>query len=259
MQIISWNINGIRAATKKGFVDWLHNTKPDILGVQEVRALEAQIDPQVSKPTGFHTHFSSAQRPGYSGVGLYSRLSFDNISTTLDTPIFDIEGRVQIAHIGGLVIANIYFPNGNGKDRDNSRIPYKLDFYKKLFDTLEPYRKAGQALLVMGDFNTAHQEIDLARPKENVNTSGFCPEERAELDRWLRSGYVDTYRQFEKSGGKYTWWSHRAASRERNVGWRIDYVLASESAMKYIKNAFIWHDTLGSDHCPVGVELYKIP
>ena len=257
--IISWNINGIRAATRKGFLEWFHATKPDILGVQEVRAHLSQIDPQAAQPEGWHSHFSSAKRPGYSGVGLYSRIALDHVETSLNTESFDIEGRVQIAHLGSLVIANIYFPNGNGKDRDNSRIPYKLEFYQKLFDVLEPHRKAGKELLVMGDFNTAHQEIDLARPKENAQTSGFCPEERAELDRWLCSGYVDTFRHFEKAPHNYTWWSHRAGSRERNVGWRIDYVLASESAMRYIKSAFIWSSVPGSDHCPVGVELTKIP
>jgi exodeoxyribonuclease-3 len=259
MRIISWNINGIRAATKKGFLSWFHHYKPDILGVQEVRALPHQIDLEVAKPEGFHTHFFSAQKLGYSGVGLYSRWPIQKLNTSLEEPLFDNEGRVQIAHVGELIIANVYFPNGNGKNHDNSRIPYKLDFYKKLFDILEPYRKSGQALLVMGDFNTAHEEIDLARPKENVNTSGFCPEERAELSRWLMNGYVDTFRFFEKSPGNYSWWSQRRGSRERNVGWRIDYVLASESAMRYIKSAFIWRDVMGSDHCPVGVDLIKLP
>lgn len=259
MRIISWNINGIRAATKKGFLDWFHSTKPDILGIQEVRALCTQIDPLALKPSGWHSHFFSAKRPGYSGVGLYSRVPWEKIDTSLEQEIFDVEGRVQIAYLGDLLLANIYFPNGNGKDRDNSRIPYKLDFYKRLFDVLEPHRKAQRPILVMGDFNTAHQEIDLARPKENSKVSGFCPEERAELDRWLTSGYVDTFRHFEKSAHNYTWWSHRAGSRERNVGWRIDYVLASESAMPYVKSAFIWPFVAGSDHCPVGVDLERLP
>ncbi|HXW60322.1 MAG TPA: exodeoxyribonuclease III, partial [Myxococcota bacterium] len=156
---------------------------------------------------------------------------------------------------GPLVVANIYFPNGNGKDHDNSRIPFKLDFYRRLFEVLEPLRRAQRPMLVMGDFNTAHQEIDLARPKENVNTSGFCLVERQELDRWLNSGYVDTFRHFDKAPEKYSWWSHRAASRARNVGWRIDYVLATHAAMPFLKNAFIWADVHGSDHCPVGVDL----
>lgn len=255
MRIVSWNINGIRSVTKKGFLPWFYETKPDILGIQEVRAMQEQIEPEAARPDGWHSHFSSALRPGYSGVGLYSRLAFDKLETSLDEAPFDIEGRVQIAHVGNLLLANVYFPNGNGKERDNSRIPFKLEFYKKLFEALEPHRASGKALLVMGDFNTAHQEIDLARPKQNAKISGFRPEEREELDRWLRSGYVDTFRHFEKSPGHYTWWSHRAGSRERNIGWRIDYVLASHSAMPYLKSAFIWPQVSLSDHCPVGVDM----
>lgn len=255
MHVISWNINGIRAATKKGFLTWLKSTPSYVLGVQEVRASETQIEEDVARPEGWHTHFSSAKRPGYSGVGLYSKWAFSDMQTSIGVDQFDVEGRVQIAHFGPLVVANVYFPNGNGKDRDNSRIPFKLEFYRTLFEILEPFRAAQRPMLVMGDFNTAHQEIDLARPKENVGTSGFCPEEREELDRWLCSGYVDTFRHFNKMPAQYSWWSHRAASRERNVGWRIDYVLASEAAMPFVKNAFIWSDVHGSDHCPVGIEI----
>lgn len=257
MRIVSWNVNGIRSATKKGFLPWLNASEADIVGVQEVRATESQIDASVAKPLDFHTHFSSAKRPGYSGVGLFSRVAFSDLETSLGVEEFDAEGRVQVAHFGPLVVANIYFPNGNGKDHDNSRIPFKLDFYRRLFDVLEPLRRAGRPIFVIGDFNTAHQEIDLARPKENVNTSGFCAVERQELDRWLSSGYVDSFRHFNKEPARYSWWSNRAASRERNVGWRIDYVLASSSAMGFVKNAFIWSHIQGSDHCPVGVDIDK--
>lgn len=255
MRVISWNVNGIRAATRKGFLPWLESADADIVGVQEVRAEEHQIESQVAKPKSYNTHFKSAKRAGYSGVGIFTKYSFDDVKTSIGEEAFDQEGRVQIAEFGPLVVANIYFPNGNGKDHDNSRIPFKLDFYRCLFEVLEPYKKANRPLLVIGDFNTAHQEIDLARPKENVNTSGFCLVEREELDRWLQSGYVDTFRHFEKSPANYTWWSHRMNSRARNVGWRIDYVLASKAAMPFVKSAFIWPHITGSDHCPVGVEL----
>jgi exodeoxyribonuclease-3 len=153
------------------------------------------------------------------------------------------------------VIANVYFPNGNGKDRDNSRVPYKLDFYQAVFDRVQELRRSGRRVLVLGDFNTAHKEIDLARPRANRETSGFLPEECAELDRWVDAGWIDTFRAFEPGPDRYTWWSQRLGARARNVGWRIDYVLASPAAMKFVCNAFIQPEVMGSDHCPLGVDV----
>ncbi len=149
----------------------------------------------------------------------------------------------------------MYFPNGNGKERDNSRIPYKLDFYRAVFDRVERARRKGDRVLVLGDFNTAHREIDLARPKENVETSGFTPVEREELDRWITAGWIDTFRRFEPGPGHYSWWSQRFGVRARNVGWRLDYVLASGNAEPYLRGAFLHPHVTGSDHCPVGVDL----
>ena len=255
MLIYSWNVNGIRSATSKGFLNWLQKSNADIVGLQEVRALPEQIAPEVRNPKGYFTHFFPAQKPGYSGVGLYSRIEPDHIDTSFGNPDFDNEGRVQIAQFGKLYIAHIYFPNGQGKNNDNSRIPYKIVFYEKLFEKLGKLNKAGEQVLVMGDFNTAHTELDIARPKENQDTSGFTPKERQEFDRIISLGWTDTFREFEKKGGFYSWWSVRAGARARNVGWRIDYVLASKAAKSLVKNAFIHMDTLGSDHCPVGVEL----
>lgn len=255
MRIYSWNVNGLRSAATKGFLSWLSQSQAHIVGLQEVRARVEQLGADVRSPSGWHTHFSPADRPGYSGVGLYSRASPDRVETSLGDTRFDIEGRMQIAHFGKLKVANVYFPNGSGKDRDNSRISYKLAFYQRLFELLEPWKARGEPVLVLGDFNTAHQEIDLARPKENQETSGFCPIERAELSRWLNAGWIDTFREFHKDSGHYSWWSNRGGARERNVGWRIDYVMASPTAMKYVKGAFIHPHILGSDHCPVGVDL----
>ena len=256
MRIYSWNVNGIRACARKGFIQWLQGSEGDIVAVQEVRALEEQMDDDVRTPDGWHTHFSAAERKGYSGVGLYSKPEIDHVQTSLGEDRFDLEGRVQIATFGGLTLVNGYFPNGSGKNRDNSRIPYKLDFYRAVFDALEPAKAAGAKILVLGDFNTAHREIDLARPKSNTKTSGFCPEERAELDRWLDAGWVDTFRdRAPQQEGAYTWWSQRFGVRERNVGWRIDYVLASPGAMPFIEDAFIHPDVKGSDHCPIGVDV----
>lgn len=256
MKIVSWNVNGLRSVLGKGFSTWLANERADIVGIQEVRAQEAQLGPCLESIGGAWLRaFSAAERPGYSGVGLLSRLPADRISTSLKDAAFDAEGRVQIARYGRLTLANVYFPNGSGPNRDNSRIPFKLAFYRRLFDVLEARRRRGEPILVMGDFNTAHREIDLARPKENVKTSGFTPEEREELDRWIRAGYVDTFRAFEPGPGHYSWWSQRFGVRAKNVGWRIDYVLASEGAAKHLKGAFLSPHVTGSDHCPVGVEV----
>ena len=253
--IRSWNVNGLRAADNKGFKRWLGRCGADIVALQEVRALEEQLPLRLRRPRGWNAHFSPAQRKGYSGVGLYSRLAPDHVRRTLGESDLDAEGRLQIARFGALHLVNGYFPNGNGKDRDNSRVPYKLRFYRRLFRALRPHLRAGEPILVMGDFNTAHREIDLARPRQNRETSGFLPEERAELDRWLKAGYVDTFRHFEQGPGHYTWWSQRAGVREKNIGWRIDYVLASPGAMPFLQKASIHAGVRGSDHCPIGVEL----
>ena len=256
MKIISWNVNGLRACVRKGFSQWLTETDADVVGLQEVRARVDQLPDEIVHPEGWHTLFTPAVRPGYSGVGLYSRHPIEEITTSLGVEEFDVEGRVQIARIGGVRIANIYFPNGSGKNRDNSRIPFKLNFYQTLFDTLEPWRKSGEPVVVIGDFNTAHRPIDLARPKSNHKTSGFCPEEREELDRWLNHGWVDSFRlHHPDKEDMYTWWSNRPGVRERNVGWRIDYGLVSENTREACTNAWIETDTLGSDHCPLGLEL----
>ncbi|WP_342381830.1 exodeoxyribonuclease III [Myxococcus stipitatus] len=255
MRVVSWNVNGLRSAHGKGFLPWLASAKAQVVGVQEVRARADQLPDEVRTPSRWKTHFNPAERPGYSGVGLFSRQEPDEMETRLGVPAMDSEGRLQLARFGKLTVANVYFPNGNGKDRDLSRIPFKLDFYRRLFSALEKPLRDGGRVLVMGDFNTAHQDIDLARPRENRETSGFRPEEREELDRWLRAGWVDTFRHFQKDGGHYSWWSQRFGVREKNIGWRIDYVLASPGAMAYVKRAAIHPDVSGSDHCPVSVDL----
>lgn len=255
MRIASWNVNGLRACANKGFCDWLESSGADIVGLQEVRARPEQLPPEVVARPGWHVAIHAAERPGYSGVGLFCRRPPDALSASLGQKKFDIEGRAQLATFGRLLVVNAYFPNGNGKDRDLSRIPYKLAFYRHLFKLLEPEKAAGRPILVMGDLNTAHEEIDLARPKENRETSGFRPEERREVTRWLKQGWVDTFRHFEKGPGHYSWWSQRQGVRAKGIGWRLDYVLASPGAMPYIKNAAIHADVLGSDHCPVSVEV----
>lgn len=255
MRIISWNVNGIRAAARKGFADWLGLCQADIVCLQETRAKPEQFPDGLCDSGPWHLEVHAAERPGYSGVATFSRTAPDSAERALGETIFDIEGRLLFTRHGELLVVNGYFPNGNGKNRDLSRIPYKLDFYRALFDRLEPERAAGRPILVLGDLNTAHEDIDLARPKQNVKTSGFRPEERAELDRWLRSGWTDTFRHVESAGEHYTWWSQRKGVREKNVGWRIDYVLASPGAMEHLRAADIHPDVMGSDHCPISVEL----
>lgn len=253
LRVLSWNVNGLRACARKGFADWLRRARPDVLGLQEVRALPDELEPGLHR--GWHAEWAPAERRGYSGVALWSRRKPDAVESGLGDPRFDVEGRFVLARFGRLVVANGYFPKGSGRLRDDSRVPYKLAFTRAVRARLERLRRTGHRVLVLGDFNTAHREIDLARPRDNLRTSGFLPAERAELDRWERAGWVDCFRAFEPGPGHYTWWSQRLGARARNVGWRIDYVLASPAAMRFVRGAFHQPDVLGSDHCPVGVAL----
>lgn len=254
MKVLSWNVNGLRAAVRKGFAEWLTKAEPDVLALQEVRAHREQVAPDVACPDGYDVVFASAKRPGYSGVALYSKRPFDEVRTSLGEDRFDDEGRLVIGRLGRLWIASVYFPNGNGKNRDNGRIPYKLDFYRKLFDELEALRADGGRVIILGDYNTAHRPIDLARPKQNQKTSGFRPEERAEIDRWIDAGWIDTFRHhYPEAEGCYSWWSLRKGVREKNVGWRIDLAMASVGALPFVRDAFIASEVEGSDHCPIGV------
>jgi exodeoxyribonuclease-3 len=227
VRIVSWNVNGLRACAAKGFLDWLAGSGSEIVGVQEVRALPEQLPEEVRAPRRWHVRFSPAERKGYSGVGLYSRRAPDALETSLDEARFDAEGRLQIARFGRLVVVNGYFPKGSGNERDNSRVPYKLDFYRAVFERVQRLRRGGLRVLVMG----------------------------AELDRWVDAGWVDTFRAFEAGAGHYSWWSQRFGMRAKNVGWRIDYVLAAPAAMKFVRGAFIWPEVTGSDHAPVGIEV----
>lgn len=260
MHIVSWNVNGLRSIARSGFVPWLRKSKASFVGIQEVRAHVDQLEPTLARPRGWHTGFVAAERKGYSGVGYYSKHKPVAHATTLGEP-FDREARFQEVDLGGLTIVNAYFPNGNGTPtpegkRTNNRIPFKLDFYRRLFDHLEARKARGDRLLVMGDFNTAHRPIDLARPKSNKATSGFTDIERDELDRWLRAGWIDTWRHFYPDRPDvYSWWSNRVGVRERNIGWRLDLVLASPGTEAFLRDAFILTDVMGSDHCPVGVRL----
>ncbi len=255
MRIVSWNVNGLRACVKKGFLEFLSTSKADVVCLQEVRAFADQLTPEVREPKGWHVQFSPAQRPGYSGVAIYSRIAPSRVETSLGIEELDVEGRFICARFGRTSVASVYFPKGSGKDRDNSRVPYKMAFYQAVFKRIEQLKKSGP-VFVTGDYNTAHEEIDLARPKTNKKASGFLIEERDELTRWQAAGWVDTFRQrHADEPDHYTWWRQFGGARENNVGWRIDYVYASTSANKKVKDAFIWPDVMASDHCPVGVDV----
>ncbi len=256
LKILSWNVNGLRAAIRKGFMDWLADDPGHIIGVQEIKALTEQLDDEIVEPERWHAYYHSAERKGYSGVAMFSRFKADEVETDLGEARFNEEGRLQLAKFGELTVANVYFPNGSGKNRDLSRIPYKLDFYDALRERLQPLVDEGERILVMGDFNTAREDIDLARPKQNVKTSGFRPEERENLELWFEAGWVDSFRHIHGPvEERYSWWSNRKGIRERNVGWRIDYVLASPGALEFVRDADIHHDIIGSDHCPVSITL----
>jgi len=245
-------VNGIRAVLKKGFVEWFWREQPDILCIQETKAQEEQIPDTIRKAEGYYTYFASAERRGYSGVGFLTRQKPKRIRKGLGIKKFDKEGRVIIADYERFSILNVYFPNGK---ISKERLRYKMAFYDAFLEYVVNLKNKGQRLIVCGDVNTAHTEIDLARPKENAKVSGFLPEERAWIDKFLSHGFIDTFRLFNKAGGNYTWWDLKTRARERNVGWRIDYFYIGSHLRRRLRSAFILSDVMGSDHCPIGIEI----
>lgn len=248
-RIISWNVNGIRAAQKKGFLDWLKKESPDIVCIQETKAMPEQVDDELRDPPGYISIWNSAERKGYSGTLCLVKEQPKNITLGLGKKEFDCEGRTIELEYKDFVLFNNYVPNGG---RDLERIPYKLRFYDALLKKTKKYHKAGKTVLITGDWNTCHKEIDLARPKANVKNTGFRPEEREWIDKFIKADLRDSFReQHGQLEGAYSWWSNRAGARDNNVGWRLDYFLVSEKAKKKAKDNIIHHKTMGSDHCPV--------
>lgn len=253
LRIISWNVNGIRAVYKKGFMDWLRKENPDILCLQETKAEEGQIQKELQEVEGYHWVFCSSQKKkGYSGTAIFSKEKPLESALGFGHDHFDVEGRTVVATFPGFVLCNVYFPNGKSGDE---RLQYKMDFYHHFAEFTKKLRKQGKSVIVCGDVNTAHKEIDLARPKENSEISGFLPQERAWIDSFLASGFIDTLRQYNQKPAQYTWWDMKSGARARNVGWRIDYFFVSENMKPQLKDAFICPDVLGSDHCPIGIDL----
>ena len=253
MRIYSWNVNGIRAIMKKGFLDWMEDEKPDILCVQETKAHPDQLSFELKEVDDYQVHFASAKKAGYSGTATYSRMQTKKVQIGLGEKRFDQEGRTIISYYPNFVLFNIYFPNGKAS---KERLAYKMDYYYFLLDYLKKIKKEQKNIIITGDVNTAHKEIDLARPKANEKISGFLKEEREWIDQLLDSGFIDSYRHFyPKKTDAYTWWSLRTAARKRNVGWRIDYFLISEPLIKNLKAAKIHDQVKGSDHCPISIEV----
>lgn len=252
LKLLSWNVNGIRAAYKKGFLDWLQKEKPDVLCLQETKAQTNQLTEDLIKPNRYKSFFSSAERKGYSGVGTFTKKAPTKTECGIGIKKFDSEGRILIHDYENFVLFNIYFPNGQMSEE---RLKYKLEFYDEFLKFIDKLKEKGREIILCGDVNTAHKEIDLARPKENEDTSGFLPIERKWMDKLTEHGYIDTFRHFVKEGGHYTYWDPITRARERNVGWRIDYFFISSNLLKNLKKAFIMQEVMGSDHCPCGIEI----
>jgi len=252
MKLLSWNVNGIRAADKKGLFDWFIKVSPDVLCLQEIKAMPDQVPPHLRNTPGYHVFWKSAERKGYSGVVTYTKTRPLSVKAGFGIDKFDSEGRILITEYPSFTLFNIYFPNGK---QSQERLDYKLDFYDTFLAYADNLKVKGKNVVVCGDFNTAHKEIDLARPKENEKISGFLPIERAWIDTIIDHGYVDTFRYFNRSSNQYSWWDVKTGARERNVGWRIDYFFVNKEFLSNVKTAFILQDVLGSDHCPVGIEI----
>lgn len=251
MRLISWNVNGVRAAAKKGFLEWVQQNQPDILCLQETKAHVEQLGEELTHPNGYQTYWNSGERKGYSGVATFTLAAPLQQLSFFDFQILDAEGRILLTEYPDFFLFNVYFPNGGS---GAERLQYKLNFYQAFLRVMNDYRQKGKGVIVCGDVNTAHRPVDLARPKENEHVSGFMRIERDWLDQVFTSGYVDTFRHFNPDQvAAYTWWDMKTGARARNVGWRIDYFIVSEDLMSRVKNAFIMPEVLGSDHCPVGI------
>ena len=257
LRLISWNVNGLRAAWSKGAPGTFRRMDADVVALQETKLQAAQLTEEMTHVEGYDAYWSfSTVKKGYSGVGVYSRIPPVRVSEGIGIPRYDDEGRILELDFGDFLFFNVYFPNGQMSEE---RLRYKLDFYRDFFAYLAPLKAAGRHLIVAGDYNTAHNEIDLKNPKANENNSGFLRVERDWIDRIVRDGYVDTFRHLYPDTVKYSWWSYRFRARERNAGWRIDYFFTTESmiASGRVLDAGIDDTVLGSDHCPVTLTVRR--
>lgn len=252
MKVTTWNVNGYRAILRKEALGWVSQVDPDLLCFQETKLQLDQITDAEASINGYDAVWNSAERKGYSGVVTFYKKDPLEIVKGLDTDEFDHEGRVIRFEYEDFYLYNIYFPNGG---QENKRVPFKLAFYERLLEICDQLRKTGKAIIITGDFNTAHNEIDLAHPKANEKNTGFLPEEREWIDKYLAHGFMDVFRELYPEREEYTWWTYRSNARNNNVGWRLDYFLVSEDFMGSVEDVVIHGDILGSDHCPVSLIL----
>jgi exodeoxyribonuclease-3 len=249
MKLVSWNVNGIRAVLGKGFHDFLAHAGADIVCLQETKAKEDQVD---AKFDGYHAYWNSAERPGYSGTAIFSKAKPLDVRFGIGRDAHDGEGRVITAEYPDFHLVNVYVPNSG---RELLRLNYRTESWGPDFLSYLKTLEKTKPIVFCGDLNVAHKEIDLARPKANVKNAGFTPQERSDFDAYIAAGFVDTFREFQKETGHYSWWSYMGTARAKNIGWRIDYFCISPSLRPRLKDAFIWPDVMGSDHCPVGIVL----
>jgi len=255
IRLVSWNVNGMNAVMKKNFKESLAKLDADIVALQETKLQEIKLTPEMEEMEGYTSYWAfSTVKKGYSGVAVYSRVEPKVVRYGIGKPVYDNEGRIIEMDFGDFVLFNVYFPNGQMNDE---RLRYKMDFYTDFFTYAEEYKKIGKAVIVAGDYNTAHHEIDLKNPKANEKRSGFLKIEREALDKILQGGYVDSFRHFHPDAVRYSWWSYRFRARERNAGWRIDYFFVTRNMIEngWIDSAYIDNEIYGSDHCPVGLEV----
>lgn len=252
MKIITYNVNGIRSAMSKGLLDWLQEHTFDMVCLQELKAEAGQIDVQLFDALGYHHYWHPAQKKGYSGVGILTKQEPDHVEFGCGHPDYDAEGRVIRADFGDTSVFSIYFPSGTTGD---TRQQVKYRFLDFIFDYLQKFAKNGRKMIVCGDYNIAHQPIDIHDPKGNKDSSGFLPEERAWMDKFYGHGFVDSFRMFNQEPHQYTWWSFRANARANNKGWRIDYIAVTDNLKKQLQYAVILPDARHSDHCPQMLEL----
>ena len=252
MKIITWNVNGLRAALKKGVLSWIIEQSPDAMCLQETRVLPEQLPEEQREVEGYKIIWNPAEKKGYSGTATWIKRDAREVNLGLGSERFDVEGRVIRTRHPNFYLYNIYFPNGQ---RGHERVQYKLEFYELLLEQVNVLHSAGESVIITGDFNTAHNEIDLKNHKTNHKTSGFLPEERAMVDKFMAHGFVDPFRKLYPEKEQYSWWSYRGGARSRNVGWRIDYFLISENLLPRVEDVVIHDDVFGSDHCPTELRI----